>query len=336
MSRLPTRGDHAAVRWMHVVPNACDVFFEGACRKKSLAGKTLNESDRAMEDYSHVEKPDLGYRYEFGIENLDAMSECLEVHGFAIIKDVLPPERVEKLKQAVYDGTDPESTLAPGQSRTRHAWIESGPGAWTLLEHEPFMDIHRHLIGTDELTVHRSAAIIRMPGSQSVAWHTDWCGYSTEIKNSGDILNRGLWPSGKWFYLTGSRPVHGGLCVIEDSHVEDWEGPEGFRMTADRRSFYPEGEEERPYAGFEIPGLVPLFTQGGDMIVFAHRTYHGAFPNRLEEVRLSCAIGFRDRKHRIEVPWEIPKSGRWFLENLPGHLQEYTHGYTSIDMDWRG
>ena len=264
------------------------------------------------------------------------MSECLEVHGFAIIKDVLPPERVEKLKQAVYDGTDPESTLAPGQSRTRHAWIESGPGAWTLLEHEPFMDIHRHLIGTDELTVHRSAAIIRMPGSQSVAWHTDWCGYSTEIKNSGDILNRGLWPSGKWFYLTGSRPVHGGLCVIEDSHLEDWEGPEGFRMTADRRSFYPEGEEERPYAGFEIPGLMPLFTQGGDMIVFAHRTYHGAFPNRLEEVRLSCAIGFRDRKHRIEVPWEIPKSGRWFLENLPGHLQEYTHGYTSIDMDWRG
>ena len=289
-----------------------------------------------MDDYSHIRKPDTGYQYEFDASHLKAMSECLEAHGFAVIKDVLPPERVDALKQAVWDGTDPDGALATGESSTRHAWIESGPGAWSLLEFEPFMDIHRHLIGTEELTLHRSAAIIRMPGSQPVSWHTDWCGYSTEIRNSGDVLNRGLWPSGKWFYLTGSRPVHGGLCVIEDSHVKDWDGPEGFRMTADRRSFYPEGEEERPYAGFDIPGLVPLFTQGGDMIVFAHRTYHGAFPNRTEETRLSCAIGFRDRGHRIDVPWEIPQSGRWFLENLPDHLKVYTDGYTSIDMDWRG
>ena len=289
-----------------------------------------------MEDYSHIEKPDLGYRYEFGTDELEAMDGCLEAHGFAIVKDVLSQEVVDKLKQAVYDGTDPEAALKPGESRTRHAWVESGAGAWELMDYEPFMDMHRHLIGTDELTIHRSAAIIRMSGSQPVSWHTDWCGYSTEVKNSGDVLNRGLWPSGKWFYLTGSRPLHGGLCIIADSHVEDWQGPEGFKLTTDRRSFYPEGEEEHAYAGFDIPGLVPLFTNGGDMIVFAHRTYHGAFPNQLEDTRLSCAIGFRDRNHRIDIPWEIPESGRWFLENLPERLQRYTDGYTSINMEWRG
>jgi hypothetical protein len=289
-----------------------------------------------MQDYSHIEKPDLGYRYEFATDELAAMDQCLEAHGFAIIKDALPPEIVDHLKQAVYAGTDPDSTLAPGQSRTRHAWIESGPGAWSLLDHEPFMALHHHLIGTDQLTVHRSAAIIRMPGSQPVAWHTDWCGFSTEIKNSGDILNRGLWPSGKWFYLTGSHPEHGGLCVIENSHIENWAGPEGFNLTQDRRSFYPANEEESRYAGFDIPGLVPLFTNGGDMIVFAHRTYHGAFPNHTDEVRLSCAIGFRDKNHRIDIPWEIPQEGQWFLDNLPDHLQRYTDGYTSINMEWKG
>ena len=72
------------------------------------------------------------------------------------------------------------------------------------------------------------------------------------------------------------------------------------------------------------------------MIVFAHRTYHGAFPNRTNQVRLSCAIGFRDRKHRIEVPWEIPGEGQRFLAELPGHLQQYTDGYTSIDTNWKG
>ncbi|MEM7029411.1 MAG: phytanoyl-CoA dioxygenase family protein [Chloroflexota bacterium] len=289
-----------------------------------------------MEDYAHIQKPVLAYQYEFSLDELDAMEQCLEKHGFAIIKDVLPDHLVKQLKQAVYDGADPDRTLKPGESSTRHAWIESGAGAWSLLDYEPFMNIHRRLLGANELTIHRSAAIIRMSSSQPVAWHTDWCGFSTEMKHSGDILNRGLWPSGKWFYLTGSRPIHGGLCVIEDSHVEGWPGPEGFKLTVDKRSFYREGEEERPYKGFDIPGLVPLFTNGGDMIVFAHRTYHGAFPNQLPDTRLSCAIGFRDRNHRIDIPWEIPAEGKQFLKDLPQHLHRYTDGYTSIDMNWRG
>ena len=288
-------------------------------------------------DYSQIQKPDLGYRHEFATDELTAMDECLEAHGFAIIKDVLPDEIVEQLKQAVYDGTDPGGELKRGESRTRHCWIESGPGAWSLLEYEPFMAIHRHLIGSDQLTINRSAAIIRMPGSQPVGWHSDWGGfYQGPPKHTGHVLNSGPWPSGKWFYLTGSRPEHGGLCVIEDSHAEDWNGPEGFNLTADRGSFYPEGEEERGYVGFDIPGLVPLFTNGGDMIVFAHRTYHGAFPNRTDQVRLSCAIGFRDRNHRIDIPWEIPEEGRRFLDNLPDHLQCYTDGYSSINLEWRG
>ncbi|MBS11328.1 MAG: hypothetical protein CME19_06980 [Gemmatimonadetes bacterium] len=288
-------------------------------------------------DQSEITKPELGYRYEFETSEMDAMSACAEAHGFAILKDVLDEPTVDGLCQAVWDGTDPDRTLKAGESRTRHAWIESGPRAWSLLENESFMDIHRYLIGTDDLTIHRSAAIIRMPGSSPLQWHSDWCGFDDgPPKNSGDVLNRGMWPSGKWFYITGSRPMHGGLCVIEDSHVEGWEGPEGFNMTADRRSFYPEGEEEYRYTSWDVPGLVPLFTNPGDMIIFAHRTYHWAFGNREEGVRLSCAIGFRDSSHKIDAPWDIPEVGRKFMADLPEHLRGYLDGYTSINMEWRG
>ncbi len=262
---------------------------------------------------------------------------ALDAHGFAIVKNVLPDDLVEEMKLAVWEGTDPDRTLEHGESRTRHAWVESGPRPLKLLDHEPFTRIHRHLLETDDLTIHRSAAIIRIPGSTPVSWHTDWCGFSdAPPTRAGDVLNRGLWPSGKWFYITGSRPIHGGLCVIEDSHRENWSGPVGFHLTSDRSSFYPEGEEERPYKGFDIPGMIPLFTEPGDMIVFAHRTYHGAFPNRLDEVRLSCAIGFRDRNHRIDAPWEIPDDGKRFLDSLPPHLERYVNGYTSINIHWRG
>lgn len=289
-----------------------------------------------MVDYSQITKPKLAYSYEFSLNELKALSACVAAHGFGIIKNVLPHNLIEKLKEGIWQGTDPERTLGPGDSRTRHAWVESGSGAWQMMEYQPFMQVHHHLIDSEQLTIHRSAAIIRMQGSQPVSWHTDWCGFeNTPPQNSSDILNRGLWPSGKWFYLTGSRPVHGGLCVIEDSHVENWAGPAGFKLTANKKSFYPADMEEHNYSGFDIPGLVPLFTEPGDMIIFAHRTYHGAFSNQLAEPRLSCAIGFRDRRHRIDIPWEIPLEGQHFLATLPQHLQQYTTGYTSINLTWK-
>ena len=90
------------------------------------------------------------------------------------------------------------------------------------LGHEPFMNLQHALLGTDQICFNRSAAIIRNPGSAPVGWHTEWCGQTDgPPKNTGEVLNRGLWPSGKWFYITGSRPSHGGLCVIENSHVEE-------------------------------------------------------------------------------------------------------------------
>ena len=60
------------------------------------------------QDYSYIQKPDLGYQYEFATDDLEAMSACLNAHGFAIIVDALPADVVEDLKQAVYDGADPD------------------------------------------------------------------------------------------------------------------------------------------------------------------------------------------------------------------------------------
>ena len=112
-------------------------------------------------------------------------------------------------------------------------------------------------------------------------------------------------------------------------------GGDGFLFTEDRRSFYPEGTEPQAYDGFDVPGIVPLYTDPGDLILFAHRTYHAAFPNRTDEVRLSCALGFRPASHKIKAPWALPAAARQFQNNLaPRHLK-YTEGYTGIEVGWR-
>ena len=124
--------------------------------------------------------------------------------------------------------------------------------------------------------------------------------------------------------------------MIADSHARNWAGPEGFQLTEDLRSIYREGCDPEHYAGFDVPGTVPLFTEPGDMILFAARTYHAAFPNASDRQRLSCALVMRPRSHVVDPPWRIPASAAGFLNSLPAHLQRFGDGYTGIEPDWAG
>jgi hypothetical protein len=287
-------------------------------------------------DAADVRKPKLSYDYEFDADRLDRIVACTAEHGFCVAKEVLSPAMVDVLCGEVWRVVDPDRTLGPGESRTYHAWFDEATEAWALLDDPRFMNLPRALLGTDEICVNRSAAIIRRPGSATVGWHTDWRGQTDDPpRDSGQVLNRGSWPSGIWFYVTGSRPTHGGLCVIEDSNRIDWPGPQGFRLTADRYSFVREdaGDAER-YADFDIPGLVPLFTDPGDCILFADRTFHGAFPNGEERTRLSCGCGFRKKSDVIDAPWELPATARAFVDALPERHKRYVDGYTGIDTSF--
>jgi hypothetical protein len=287
-------------------------------------------------DAADVRKPKLSYDYEFDADRLDRIVACTAEHGFCVAKEVLSPAMVDVLCSDVWRVVDPDRTLGPGESRTYHAWFDEATEAWALLDDPRFMNLPCALLGTDEICVNRSAAIIRRPGSATVGWHSDWRGQTDDPpRDSGQVLNRGSWPSGIWFYVTGSRPTHGGLCVIEDSNRIDWPGPQGFRLTADRYSFVREdaGDAER-YADFDIPGLVPLFTDPGDCILFADRTFHGAFPNGEERTRLSCGCGFRRKSDVIDAPWELPATARAFVDALPERHKRYVDGYTGIDTSF--
>ena len=38
------------------------------------------------------QRPDLPYRYEFGVTELDEIKDCHDAHGFAVVKGVLSSE----------------------------------------------------------------------------------------------------------------------------------------------------------------------------------------------------------------------------------------------------
>ena len=127
--------------------------------------------------------------------------------------------------------------------------IETIPAQQQLLENPVWMAIQRRLLDLapedsgEGLTCHHSACLVRTKGHPCVRWHTDFHPLATR---GSEWLNRSETRRGHgmWFYLNGSHPRAGGLCVIENSHRTDWQPPRGFIFSPNRKTFHRSGETE--------------------------------------------------------------------------------------------
>jgi ectoine hydroxylase-related dioxygenase (phytanoyl-CoA dioxygenase family) len=318
-----------------------------------------------MTPQDQIKPVELKYRSEFKPTELEEAKACVDAHGFAILKKVIPQSFVDELRAAIQATLNPLNDMKRGESRVGHAFIERCPTLIKFFDYPEWFNVVRYFEGTDDLVLRRSAAIIRNPGSSGSAWHTDWSFWSGLYKrpprnpgssgsawhtdwsfwsglykrpprNPNDVLNIHEGLSGRWFYLEGTRPIQGGLAVIEDSHTIDWAGPEGFEFSDDKHTFHKKGAEPKAYAGWDVPGIIPLFTDPGDMILFAARTYHYAFPNQTEIVRHSVGgPGLRARSLPVYHPWPMPESTKKFIASLPPHLKKYADGYNGFDEKWK-
>lgn len=279
------------------------------------------------------------YPFRFRPDDHAAIRGCLVEHGFAVVEAMLGPALVDHLKR----GTE-EACAAMGRNNETWAsltclnFVEASPAAEALMRHRPYLDLVHHLLGTEDICLHRSACIRRRPGQGVVNWHTDRSDRPADqpAGSVDDILNtpKPYLATSCWFYLTGSRPSHGGLSVIPDSHRPDWQPPAGFRFVHGRKTFNRIDGPEEPYAAFDVPGALAVETRPGDAILFDLGTYHAAEANSEAETRLSCGVGFRPQSVTIEAPWAWPESAHALRRRLPADLQPYLDGYPSIVPGW--
>ena len=179
--------------------------------------------------------PTLPYKHRFSTTELDEIRDCYYAHGFAIIERVIPGPMVEKLKRSIHEVVLPGGKIEPGATKFCTDFVERSPACAELLLCPPYMDISRCLFG-DEMSLNRSAAIVKNVGAPVGAWHTDWCAPDSADAGRDAVLNRGVFAS-VWLYLSGTHPSRGGLAIIPDSHTKDWVGPPGFEFTRARKSF---------------------------------------------------------------------------------------------------
>lgn len=288
--------------------------------------KQLSFSRDALEVRS---PPDTGYTYQFEADELDAVFGCVDEHGFAIIKDLISPSLCKRLQEQVSQALDPEGALSQGENRTHPRCIEIAPALLELFDNEAWLRLQQRAYGTDQLTVHRSAAIIRMPGSPGMAWHWDVDDGGSPWYSPRPVLNQGQSVGVMFFYLSGCRPQHGGLCLIPHSHRPDWE-PEGDFLFWKGRRLIRHRDSEKAHRGADIPGALPIVANGTDLVFFHGALYHSALPNHSDKPRLSCTCNLRAGRDPILVPWPLPPEAIALKANAPAHVAPYLEHYASV------
>ncbi|GAA3413427.1 hypothetical protein GCM10020370_69630 [Paenibacillus hodogayensis] len=276
----------------------------------------------------------LPYRFEFDKNEVQNIVECNRQHGFAVVKGMLPEGMVEMLKAEVRRVLEPIVQASGVITHTHTHFIELSPVYASMLTYEPYMRIARALNDDEPITLNRSAAIYKQAGCGPMAWHTDWGPLEHPYDTNAVLNNSGA--SSMWFYLNGIDDVRGGLAIIPDSHTEDWEAPEGFAFTDWNKSFYKKNAAPAPHVRMDdVPGAMPVVAEPGDMIVFAERTYHGVYPHRGTETRLSCGMSFRKQSYKPGTVWPLPESAKQFIDFCPPEIKPLVDGYIGMGGDWR-
>ena len=274
------------------------------------------------------------YNIYFDRDEIQDANTCMNEYGYCVIRKMIDQELVEELKHSINEIIDPERDLTPASNRYHMAFAEECKPLWKLLDHAPYLNYLHQVYQTNNLCLHRSAAILRTTGEPCGTWHTDSCAHIEKPKIANDILNRYSLPSGSWFYLNGSHPDHSGIAVIENSHCPNWNGPEGFEFTPNRRRFHPIGDAmDSEYNKMDVRGYIAVVAEPGDLICFAALTWHTNMATN--ERRYSCGIGLRPKSIKIDAPWPLPVTAQRMIDELPEHLKPYADGYTGYDGQWK-
>jgi len=278
-----------------------------------------------------LSRPSLPYAYEFEAGDYQGIIDCVEAHGFAIARNVIPLSLALELRDDVIDTVAPGGWPADVTDFTFHGLIEVCPAIWKLFETEHYLPFAQASLG-ESLTILRSAAIIRAPGSQGMRWHSD-----TPVKagNASDTLNMNARSYSGTMYLTGMQPDDSGLALLPDSHLLDNPAPPGFVYSEDRKLLHrADDEQRRPHADMDVPGMIAPIAAPNDRVFFHRYTFHGVFPHRGQHLRISTGgVSFRPSHVKLDVEWELSDRARQFIASAPAKYADLVAGYVGYPQD---
>jgi ectoine hydroxylase-related dioxygenase (phytanoyl-CoA dioxygenase family) len=209
----------------------------------------------------------------------------LDDDGYVRLPGALDPALVEDLRNAVDDVWDRRRPGSAAAALHLLAFLREDRRFVQLLDHRPVIDVVAEALGPNIFMYHAHLDVHPPEADRSSAWmwHQD-----------GGVQNRDLETSPRprlsvkvaYFLTDVSVPGRGNFVVLPGSH----------RLDA----------IERPPAGNDVPGAVPILAEPGDAVVFDRRLWHMRSPNRSSITRKALFLAYTYRWVRPRDDLRLP------------------------------
>jgi ectoine hydroxylase-related dioxygenase (phytanoyl-CoA dioxygenase family) len=196
----------------------------------------------------------------------EAPTRQLDEHGYALLRDVLPPEKVAHYRRRILElsAAEPEH----GRTQQHVRWLmNKGADFREILLHPRVDPLFRHLLGDGYVLSTLTSNVVK-PGAEDQRCHTDFQAGVPEPFPEGLCLTaNSLW------LLDDFTPENGGTRLVPGSHRR-------------RRNPPPDYTSE--------PGEVRLAAPAGSVLVLNGALWHSSGANRTDRERV-CLIWFNVR-----------------------------------------
>ena len=229
----------------------------------------------------------------------------LDEDGFVLLPGALDPALVEDLREAVDAVWARHRAGSASAALHLLAFLREDRRFLPLLDHRPVIDVVAEALGPNIFMYHAHLDVHPPEGDPPATWmwHQD-----------GGIQNRDLESSPRprmsvkvaYFLTDVSVPGRGNFAVLPGSHLRD--------------------TIERPTAGTDMPGAVPVLAEPGDAVVFDRRLWHMRSPNRSTITRKALFLAYTYR-------WVRPRDDLRLSTAVVEELTPVQRQLAGIDTD---
>ena len=194
----------------------------------------------------------------------------IEVEGYLVLPDLLPPEVLQRLKQQTATFETTAVDYSPFQRGRPNVQFEGG-AVTELASHPPTLAFLRELFGPD-LILMTYAYARSEPGHPGISLHADGQPYGSEIFGYAGSCP---WLVRVLYYLDDLTPEVSPFRVVPRSHL----------------SMHDDANPYRRYERHPEEVMVPA--RAGSAVLINHRVFHGNYPNTGDRSREMLAIAYR-------------------------------------------
>lgn len=195
----------------------------------------------------------------------------LEVEGFAVFPEILPPDLIAKIKAELADIEMTHTSYSECQTRSNVQPQWYSRVAAELIGYPPMIEFLKHVMGPDIMFT-RGFFQRSLPGCPGISIHTDGQPHGSDLfgyEGTSPRLLRVL------YYLDDLTADRAPFRLIQRSHI----------------SFHAESSPYRRYISH--PEEITLTVPAGTAVIVPSLLMHGSHPNRDDSARELLQFGYR-------------------------------------------